>query len=545
MGFLRNILLALGVLALVETGLEPLWRLPALVPLLLVLPHGLAWFAVRAGRAGHLRRAALLQAVLPWSAPLVQLAAVLGFGWVAATTGLLAGGPRVDFAPGLDLLLALLPYLVAELATIDARGRASGLGPDLGRGMARLQTRLFLSAVLPIAAYVLLSNAVALHPTLHAWVDHVALASATFAGLLLALFALALPALLRSTWETEPLGPGWQRLVVEETARRAGFRCKEIRVWHTSNLMANAAVIGFLPQHRVVLLSDALLHQLGPSELAAVFAHEMGHAQRRHVWVFAAWALAFFLAADVLLTWLALESLGLELAIFAAVVGSWYLSFGYLSRRFELDADLASVSATGDPDGLIRALERVGGAHARERSSWRHFSVADRVRFLTANRFDPSVGQRLRRRLSRWSRAGVVAFLVAAGLELALLVESMPVDRVRVDLRLGRFAQARERASGLDLEPRLAASVEETAGWPEGAKPPALLEGARRALEGGRLGGALALLDLADLRGGVLPEGLRAVLGLAAEGDLAAARSLGQGLSPEWRAALGRALTGS
>ena len=63
--------------------------------------------------------------------------------------------------------------------------------------------------------------------------------------------------------------------------------------------MANAAIVGFLPGHRTVLFSDSLLAGLPPRELAAVFAHEIGHARRHHVLVFGAWTLVFFLAGDL------------------------------------------------------------------------------------------------------------------------------------------------------------------------------------------------------------------------------------------------------
>src|SRR6185436_1238857 len=86
-------------------------------------------------------------------------------------------------------------------------------------------------------------------------------------------------------------------------------------------------------------------------------------------------------------------------AILLAVLGAWYLSFGWLSRRFELEADLFSLDLIGDAEGLIGALEQVGGAHARSLSSWRHFSTAQRVDFLRATALDRSIGAKLERTL--------------------------------------------------------------------------------------------------------------------------------------------------
>jgi hypothetical protein len=323
-----------------------------------------------------------------------------------------------------------------------------------------------------------------------------------------------------------------------ETARRAGLRCKEVRVWHTSNLLANAAVIGFLPQHRVVLFSDALLAELGPAELAAVFAHEIGHVKRRHVWVFAAWALGFFLLADVALSWLALESLVLELGIFGAVLLAWYRSVGYLSRRFELDADLESVATTGDVFGLIRALEQVGGAHAREQGSWRHFSVAERVRFLAAHQADGRVGAALRRRLARWTAAGAVLCALGVAGEAFALARDLPAERVRVDLRLGRYAAAEERAAGLALDERMRAAV--TAAGSVSADLSAAdlyLLGLER-LQRGDAAAALAFVDLGGLRGGTGPDGVAEALEGFVLGEARVDRE--DVADPAWSAALER-----
>jgi Zn-dependent protease with chaperone function len=538
LGFLRNILLALGALALAEIGWGDLARAPLCVPLFVLLPYALAGLAHLLGARGRWRLSSAAAAALPWSAPAAELGAVL-LGWSGAVERVLGARPGLAAWPGPELLLGLLPYACAELAAIDARARLGDRRPEVRSGLRAFQLRMFLSALAPLVLFVLAASAVAWHPTTRAWVEEVALANGLFAALLLLGFALVLPSLLRNTWDTAPLAAGWQSDVIARTAQQAGFRCKEIRVWHTSNLMANAAVIGFLPQHRVVLFSDALLQELGPAELAAVFAHEIGHAQRRHVWIFAAYALGFFLLADAALAWLALESMTLELGLFAALVLLWYLSFGYLSRRFELDADLESVATTGDVNGLIRALEQVGGAHAREQGSWRHFSVAERVGFLAADARDPGVGRALRRRLRRWAAAGVLLFAVGAGAELWRLARSLPSDRVVVDLRLGRYADAALRAEGAGVDDRLQAAVDAARGVPPEAPPAELVARALARLEAGDARAALALVDLAALREGSPPDGVVAALEALVEdpGDPAqdAAQAVGDAA---WREAL-------
>src|SRR5262249_16298136 len=57
------------------------------------------------------------------------------------------------------------------------------------------------------------------------------------------------------------------------TAGRLKFRCSDIMLWNTRNGVANALVVGLLPQLRYVVLSDRLLAELTADEVEAVFGH--------------------------------------------------------------------------------------------------------------------------------------------------------------------------------------------------------------------------------------------------------------------------------
>ena len=52
--------------------------------------------------------------------------------------------------------------------------------------------------------------------------------------------------------------------------------------------MANAAIVGAGSRRRIVVFTDLLLARLDDDEVAAVFAHEAAHAQRRHLSRYAA-----------------------------------------------------------------------------------------------------------------------------------------------------------------------------------------------------------------------------------------------------------------
>ena len=99
-------------------------------------------------------------------------------------------------------------------------------------------------------------------------------------GLLVLVLA---PAFVRLAWPTRSLPPGPLRDRLEHLSARVGFRCTDILVWDTNQVVVNAGVTGSLPFFRYVLLTDALVENLSPYEVAAVFGHEVGHIAHRHL----------------------------------------------------------------------------------------------------------------------------------------------------------------------------------------------------------------------------------------------------------------------
>jgi len=541
-GYLFHILVALGSVALAEAGVESGWRLPWLLVLALPVPHLMARWIRALSLAGSFRRAARLQRLLAASPPLVQLVGDLALGWNASVAAWLGRSRDPMGVPDASLLLALAPFLVLELIAIDARARQLGQRAGEVRRARRFQLRMFLSGLLPVALYVGGGSLLGMHEGLRVRVLEVQLLSAGTMLVVFFGFALILPALLRNTWETTRLEPGLQRTVLTAVAERAGFRCRDLLVWKTGNLMANAAIVGFLPWQRVVLFSDALLAQLGPRELAAVFGHEIGHARRHHVAVFAAWSLAFVLAADLVLRALAIQS---ELA--AALVAAlfflgWYLTFGYLSRRFELEADVESAELVGETRSLIDALEHVGGFHSRGRSSWRHFSTAQRVLFLRALAREPAIAERLRAALRRWRRLGYALFAAALVAQVWVLSSDWNEEQLVADLRLGRFGSAVERAAAADELPAwMDGLVRRARDAVDGESAEALEARARGAARGGDWEQAADWLGLACLRGRAELEAPWNAIELAVAGRRAEARAALDELSDPgspWRSEL-------
>ena len=502
MGYLIHILLALVLQGVDELSDASPRTWPLAVVALLVAPYLLGALTRRAYMAGRFRLAALSQTLVVWSPVLLHALALLVFGWNRSVERVAGQGPSLLAWPHPSLLLSLLPFAAYMLASIDCRARAFGVAQR--GGVRRFHLRMFLTGLVPLTGFVLASWVIGLRPSLRVNLEEVSLYQGAFAALTIGLFLWLLPWVVRNVWDTRPMPRGFQRNLVEALASHVGLRCSEILVWGTGNQMSNAAVVGVGPQ-RVVLLSDALLSELPPRELAAVFAHEAAHVKCRHVLIFLAWSVAFFVGADLVTIWAGVESELVAAGIVAVVFVLWYLAFGWLSRRFELEADLWSARTTADPAALASALERVGSTHGR-RTGWRHFGTDDRIAFLQNSTFDPAVGARLQSTLRRAARLGVLAMLLALSLEVWTLWLSLDEDRLRVDLRLGNYVSAMERldrigATGGDELEAVRRSVVRALDLPEPRSAEALVDAAREARQGGDERAFEELVELARMRG--------------------------------------------
>jgi STE24 endopeptidase len=269
-------------------------------------------------------------------------------------------------------------------------------------------------------------------------------------ALLVLIFA---PEILRRVLHTQPLPPSPLRDRLEALCRRANLRYREILLWRTENNMGNAAVMGLLPQVRYILLSDLLLESMRDEQIEAVFAHEVGHVVHRHM----GWYVVFFVILTLAgygatataarhLNWLQFPVwLPPELVVMGASVGAFLLMFGFLSRKFERQADvfaartiqmagqanLAQVAEARDAAAAIAyepqthvgaygatvfasALHRVAVINnipvaAR---SWCHGSIAKRMKYLHDLAADPSRTTRFDRFMSKLYVAMVLALVM-------------------------------------------------------------------------------------------------------------------------------------
>ncbi|HYN03303.1 MAG TPA: M48 family metallopeptidase [Vicinamibacteria bacterium] len=172
-----------------------------------------------------------------------------------------------------------------------------------------------------------------------------------------------------------PLPEGELKDAILDLARRTGFRAGGISVMDASRRTAhgNAYFTGLFGQKRIVLF-DTLLEAMGPREVVAVLAHELGHFKLHHVrWGMARgiatsglvfYALSLCLPLDPFYSAFSLEKTAYGAL---AVFGLWFSLVSFLlqplenalSRRHEFAADafaLRSGATAGELGAALRKL---------------------------------------------------------------------------------------------------------------------------------------------------------------------------------------------
>jgi STE24 endopeptidase len=225
------------------------------------------------------------------------------------------------------------------------------------------------------------------------------------------------PLLIRLVLDTTALPPGELRDHLSAMCARHRVRVHELLLWRTFGHMINAAVMGLLAPVRYVMLTDALIESMPRPQVQAVMAHELAHVKKHHLpWLLAAAAATLILLQ---LAWASLLDLmpprlfptgnpgqtTRDLMTAIAALAGWSLIFGYVSRRYERQADafaavdqaLANPQACFDAEGrrtldpasvaaVITALQLVADLNHLDvtKKSWRHGSIRWRQNHLRA-----------------------------------------------------------------------------------------------------------------------------------------------------------------
>jgi Zn-dependent protease with chaperone function len=212
------------------------------------------------------------------------------------------------------------------------------------------------------------------------------------------------------------------REALESMCRTTGVRVRDLLIWPTGGIVVNAGVTGLVAPLRWVMLTDGLLETLERRQVLAVMAHELGHVRRHHMaWMglsIVALAIGVGVAIDPVAAavrewrWslggdldAAMRDLDrIELATVGLVLVGVLVGFGWVSRRFERQADAFAAASMSELEGetsaetgigtddvtrtgveaMSTALSAVADANgvAVEKFTWRHGSIASRRRHL-------------------------------------------------------------------------------------------------------------------------------------------------------------------
>ena len=227
------------------------------------------------------------------------------------------------------------------------------------------------------------------------------------------------PLMIRHIWKTARLPDGELRQRLLSMCRQYRVGVRDLLIWQTFGGIVNAAVMGLIHPMRYILLSDGMVELLHRPQVEAIMAHELAHVRRRHMFWLITSAGALMLSLVVAWTTAAIvvertfgdmasahgtaDASWIESPNLSALIsiGCWIFIFGWVSRRFERQADAFAVQhmATehGEMDGsgsytidarcadtMIEALNQVAVLNHIDpgKKSWRHGSIYWRQQHL-------------------------------------------------------------------------------------------------------------------------------------------------------------------
>jgi heat shock protein HtpX len=170
--------------------------------------------------------------------------------------------------------------------------------------------------------------------------------------------------------EVDPQRGGDVIALLAELSRRAELP-RMPRLFVIPSVTLNAFAVGSR-EDAAVAVTEGLVRALNMRELAGVLAHEVSHIRNNDLWIMGladivsrfTQALSYTavllatLNIAAMATGLVVISWGAVLILYLAPLASSLLQLG-LSRAREYDADLEGALLTGDPDGLISALNKL------------------------------------------------------------------------------------------------------------------------------------------------------------------------------------------
>lgn len=268
-----------------------------------------------------------------------------------------------------------------------------------------------------------------------------------------ALLFLVLPLWFARVYGARRLLPASLHAEFVDLASAARVGVARVLEWPTSARSLNALLVGPFRWTRTVLFTDLILARFSREQLRAVFAHELGHARRRHVlrtllFFVALPLLASRIVLDAYVAWEAGDAAGAVaapsewtwMAVLLACFAVLAWPFSRLRRRFEHEADLEGAALLGDESAMIAALRQVEFAmpKAAKRGSLMHPSTTRRIELLELASSDKS-------RIARWRRSSFFAQVALGALLAIALAFYVPMSVADFERDIPGYLLARGR----------------------------------------------------------------------------------------------------
>lgn len=256
---------------------------------------------------------------------------------------------------------------------------------------------------------------------------------------LIFLFFVAIlgPALIQKFWQCKPIEAGEHRSRIENLCRKANLAYADILYWPIfGGKMITAGVMGLIKKFRYILVTPSLLRLLEPAEIDAVIAHEIGHVKKKHLvfylLFFVGYMLVSYLTFDMLLfgiiyaepVYWFINKTGFEqttvfstffsLVIIIVFIIYFRFIFGFFMRNFERQADIYVYSLFESAKPLISTLQKIAttSGQSADRPNWHHFSIKERIDYLTKCEANPQWIRRHNRRVNKCIGAYLAAILL-------------------------------------------------------------------------------------------------------------------------------------
>lgn len=222
-----------------------------------------------------------------------------------------------------------------------------------------------------------------------------------------------------------------------ELSKKANFSHSNLLIINTYGAkIGNAFITGLFSKARYVFFTDYLLDKLTFEEVKSVLGHEIGHSKKHHIPLFILFSISFIIILVFIHT--TLENIpftGLWLVVFA--IFFWFILFGFVSRRFEMQSDIYGTQLIGDTDIFVSTLEKIGDINnmSYNMSSLRHPSIAQRIFFLRLMTLEPSLLEQFEKKMRNITRIFIIFAIVSItyiGSDIIFQIQNSHIGQERI-----------------------------------------------------------------------------------------------------------------